>query len=170
MWKEIAGTFGGMLGALLRPTNLVALEGDRLVVDCENHFRLLRLEDGDSATLIGDEIKRRTGQTIRVEFVNQAVQGVTSPTAEQAAPVPPSPPVVAEPPQPHAEPDPPGGKAPLLRSGADADPALPGEATNPGDEGATNHEEPDADLKSFFEAAEISVTEVKNPPGGSLPF
>ena len=170
MWREIAGTFGGMLGALLRPTNPVALEGDRLVVDCENHFRLLRLEDSDSATRIGDEIKRRTGQTIRVEFVNQATQGVTSPTLEQAATVPVTPSEIAYPPRPHSEPDPPEDETALPRSRGDADSAAPADTTKPGDEGDTNQEEPDADLKAFFEAAEISVTEVKNRPGGSLPF
>ncbi len=170
MWKEIVGTFGGMLGALLRPTNPVALEGDRLVVDCENHFRLLRLEDSDSATLIGDEIKRRTGQTIRVEFVNQATQGVTSPTPESAGAASSPPPRVAEPPEPHPEPDPPEDEMALPRPRADADTAAPDDGANPGDTGEANHDEPDADLKAFFEAAEISVTEVKNPPGGSLPF
>ena len=170
MWKEIVGTFGGMLGALLRPTNLVALEGDRLVVDCENHFRLLRLEDSDSATLIGDEIKRRTGQTIRVEYVNQATQGVTSPTAEPAGAASSPPPRVAGPPEPHPEPDPPEDEMALPRPRADADRAAPDDGTDPGDKGEANHEEPDADLKAFFEAADISVTEVKNPPGGSLPF
>ena len=170
MWKEIVGTFGGMLGALLRPTNLVALEGDRLVVDCENHFRLLRLEDSDSATLIGDEIKRRTGQTIRVEYVNQATQGVTSPTAEPAGAASSPPPRVAGSPEPHPEPDPPEDEMALPRPRADADRAAPDDGTDPGDKGEANHEEPDADLKAFFEAADISVTEVKNPPGGSLPF
>ncbi len=170
MWKEIVGTFGGMLGALLRPTNPVALEGDRLVVDCENHFRLLRLEDSDSATLIGDEIKRRTGQTIRVEFVNQATQGVTSPTPEPAGAASSPPPRVAEPPEPHPGPSPPEDEMALPRPRADADRAAPDDGTDPGDKGETNHDEPDADLKAFFEAAEISVTEVKNPPGGSLPF
>lgn len=169
MWKEIAGTFGGMLGALLRPTNLVALEGDRLVVDCENHFRLLRLEDGDSATLIGDEIKRRTGQTIRVEFVNQATQGVTSPSPEQAVPAPSPPPSAAEPPEPRPEPDPPEDETAPPRSRPDAGTAAD-QVTRPEGEAETNHDEPDADLKAFFEAADVSVTEVKNPPGGSLPF
>ena len=170
MWKEIAGTFGGMLGALLRPTNPVALEGDRLVVDCENHFRLLRLDDSESATQIGDEIKRRTGQTIRVEFVNQATQGVTAPTLEQTATVSPPPPGAAEPPKPRSEPDPPEDEMALPGTQPAADTAAPDEVTNPGDEGETNHDERDADLKAFFEAAEIAVTEVKNPRGGSLPF
>ena len=170
IWKEIAGTFGGMLGALLRPTNPVALEGDRLVVDCENHFRLLRLEDSDSATRIGAEIKRRTGQTIRVEFVNQATQGVTSPTLEKAATTPQPPPSSAEPPKPRSEPDPPADEVAFSGSGADADTSAPDESTSPGDEGGTDQDESDVDLKAFFEAAEISVTEVKNPPGGSLPF
>ena len=170
MWKEIAGTFGGMLGALLRPTNPVALEGDRLVVDCENHFRLLRLEDSDSATLIGEEIKRRTGQTIRVEYVNQATQGLTSPTLQQATTVPPRPPSAAEPPEAHPEPDPPEAETAISRSPADAAAAPPDERTDATDAGEANHDGPDPDLKAFFEAAEISVTEVKNPPGGSLPF
>ena len=169
MWREIAGTFGGMLGALLRPTNPVALEGDRLVVDCENHFRLLRLEDSDSANLISDEIKRRTGQTIRVEYVNQAIQGVTSPTAGQGSTVSSPPHKVAEPPDPHSEPQPPKDEIAPPRSRSGADTAADQE-TRPGGEGEANHDEPDADLKAFFEAAEISVTEVKNPPGGSLPF
>ena len=170
MWQEIVGTFGGMLGALLRPTNLVALEGDRLVVDCENHFRLLRLEDSDSATRIGDEIKRRTGQVIRVEYVNQATQGVTSPNLEQASAAPSPPPSVAEPPEPHPEPDPPEDEMALTRPRADADTASSDQVNRPGGEREANHDEPEADLKAFFEAADISVTEVKNPPGGSLPF
>ncbi len=168
MWTEIAGTFGGMLGALLRPTNPVALEGDRLVVDCENHFRLLRLEDSDSAALIGDEIKRRTGQRIRVEYVNQATQGVTSPTLERAASHPSSPSAGAEPQERRSEPDPPGDKSPLSPSRADADTAAPDEVPGPEEEPETNHGESDADLKAFFEAAEISITEVKHPSGPSL--
>ncbi len=169
IWQEIVGTFGGMLGALLRPTNPVALEGDRLVVDCENHFRLLRLEDSNSAKRIGDEIKRRTGQTIRVQYVNQATQGVTSPTIEQPATVPSPPQSSAEHPQPRSDPDRPEDEAVQPHAGPEAD-TPPDEPGDRGDEGETNHDEPDADLKAFFEAAEISVTEVKNPPGGSLPF
>jgi len=90
--------------------------------------------------------------------------------AEAAGAASSPPPRVAEPPEPHPEPDPPEDEMALPRPRADADTAAPDDGANPGDTGEANHDEPDADLKAFFEAAEISVTEVKNPPGGSLPF
>lgn len=170
MWQEIAASFSGMLGALLRPTRPVALQGDRLVVDCGNHFRLLRLEDGDSAARISDEIKRRTGQTIRIEYVNQATQGVTSPARDEeaAAPAPRS--AGAEPPEAESGPEQPEGESPHYRSAPAVDAATPDEASDAGNEAEADPAEPDNDLKAFFDAAEISVTEVKSQSGGSLPF
>jgi len=102
--------------------------------------------------------------------VNQATQGLTSPTLQQATTVPPRPPSAAEPPEAHPEPDPPEAETAISRSPADAAAAPPDERTDATGAGEADHDEPDPDLKAFFEAAEISVTEVKNPPGGSLPF
>lgn len=168
MWGEITRVFGGMLGALLRPTSLVAFEGGRLVVDCGNHFRLVRLEDSDSATRISDEIKRRTGQTVRIEYVNRATQGVTSPTPQQASTAPAPPPPAPEPPPPEVVQDQQEDERPPPRPEADDDKADPDGVVDTGNEGG-DPDEAEADLKAFFDAAEVSVTEVKNPPG-SLPF
>jgi len=61
-------------------------------------------------------------------------------------------------------------RPPRITPRAAADTASSDQVNRPGGEREANHDEPEADLKAFFEAADISVTEVKNPPGGSLPF
>ena len=112
--RHVGGDHGGLRPDARRPACVppawVAFEGGRLVVDCGNHFRLLRLEDSDSATRISDEIKRRTGQTVRIEYVNRATQGVTSPTLQQATTAPTPPPTDAEPPAPRVVQGPAGGR------------------------------------------------------------
>ena len=170
MWEEIAGSFSGMLGALLRPTSPVALEGERLVVDCANHFRLLRLKDSDSASQISDEIKKRTGQKILIEYVNQAEQGVTSPALEKAAPVAtaaPSPPV-AEAKKTGAEPGAPEDERPFPPTESDGAAATPAEEPEVENDGMADQDDPHAEATAFLEAAGVSVTEVKNPSGPSL--
>ena len=170
MWEQIAGSFSGMLGALLRPTSPVALEGERLVVDCANHFRLLRLKDSDSASQISDEIKKRTGQKILIEYVNQAEQGVTSPALEKAAPVAtaaPSPPV-AEAKKTGAEPGAPEDERPFPPTESDGAAATPAEEPEVENDGMADQDDPHAEATAFLEAAGVSVTEVKNPSGPSL--
>ena len=170
MWEQIAGSFSGMLGALLRPTSPVALEGERLVVDCANHFRLLRLKDSDSASRISDEIKKRTGQKILIEYVNQAEQGVTSPTLEKTDPVAtaaPSPPVT-EAKKTGAEPGAPEDERPFPPTESDGAAATPAEEPEVENDRMADQDDPHAEATAFLEAAGVSVTEVKNPSGPSL--
>ncbi len=168
MWQEITGTFGGMVGALLRPTSPIALEGKRLVVDCANHFRLVRLEDSDSATRISDEIKKRTGQKIKVEYVDQSTQGASLPALDQSIPISrpsPSPaPATSDPKEPEGADD----ERPFSPAESDPDATAPVEEAEVEDDGTANGGEPDSDATAFLEAAGVSVTGVKSPSGPSL--
>ena len=140
------------------------------MVDCANHFRLLRLKDSDSASQISDEIKKRTGQKILIEYVNQAEQGVTSPALEKAAPVAtaaPSPPV-AEAKKTGAEPGAPEDERPFPPTESDGAAATPAEEPEVENDGMADQDDPHAEATAFLEAAGVSVTEVKNPSGPSL--
>ena len=168
LWHEVVATFTGMDAALLRPTNPVALEGGRLAVDCSVTFRRDRLQERNAASRIGDEIERRTGQRIRVDFVVQDRDGVTL-SAPVADPPGPSPAASPEP-----TPDKQESQAPRSDSAPPDErpfepeaPKVPAEANEPATADVTE-EEPRADLEAFFEAADISVTEVKEPSGPSL--
>ena len=170
MWEEIAGSFSGMLGALLRPTSPVALEGERLVVDCANRFRLLRLKDSDSASRISDEMKKRTGQKILIEYVNQAEQGVISPTLEKTDPVATASPLpsVTEAKKTGAEPGAPEDERPFPPTKSDDATATPAEEPEVDNDRMADQDDPHAETTAFLEAAGVSVTEVKNPSGPSL--
>ena len=94
---------------------------------------------------------------------------MTSPTLQQAATDPTPPPPGPEPPAPEVEQEQPADDRPPPLPQEDDDKAAPDEVIETGNEGG-DPDEAEADLKAFFDAAEVSVTEVKNPPGGSLPF
>ena len=164
MWAEIVGGFNRMDNALLRQTRPVALEGNRLMIDCGSSFRGDRLKERNLGTRINEEILKRTDQKIKVEFVILAVDGASSLT--------PPPPPSADPPQPAPpRPDPGAQEAEEERPFSPPDATLEIEkiqAPKPDEEDGDGGGQPEADLKAFFEAAEISVTEVKHPSGPSL--
>ena len=174
LWPKVVGAFGGMDGALLRPTIPVALQGGRLVIDCSDTFRRDRLEDRNVPSRIRDELEKLSGERIRVEFVVQDRDeaSLPAPGRAEARPSPPSDPL------PETE----AGGAPSTNSepkknenrvstedrqdqAAVPDPPNAEEE----EEEEEDHKDPDeGDFAAFFEAAEISVTEVKRPSGPSL--
>ena len=164
MWAEIVGGFNRMDNALLRQTRPVALEGNRLMIDCGSSFRGDRLKERNLGTRINEEILKRTDQKIKVEFVILAVDGASSLTPPLPSPVHPAEPA---PPHPH-----PGAQKPEEeRPFSPADSQLEVEkiqAPKSDEEDGDGGGQPEADLKAFFEAAEISVTEVKHHSGPSL--
>lgn len=169
LWPHVLRGFSGMDAALLRHTIPVALERGRLVIDCSDIFRRDRLQERNAASRIIEEIEQRTGKRIRVDFVVQDTDGVSlpAPAPSQADPSPPSP---LEPQQenrePRATPSNPAGEDDRGQS-IDNDPNGNGQVNEPAT-AATTDEEPAADLEAFFEAADISVTDVKRPSGPSL--
>ena len=167
LWPGVVGGFGGMDGALLRPTNPVALQAGRLVVDCSDIFRRDRLVERSAPGRIAEELGKLTGERIRVEFVVQDKDDVSLPPpgpADQVRPTPADPPPAAPEPGPapagparDQEEDPfPGEDS--ADSAQPSDPVLAGAA----------QEGPDRDPEAFFEEAEISVTELKSRSGSSL--
>ena len=156
-----------MDGALLRPTNPVALQAGRLVVDCSDIFRRDRLVERSAPGRIGEEIEKLTGERIRVEFIVQDKDDVSLPPpapADQVRPAPADPPPEApEPGPPPAGPSRDQDEDPL--SGEDS-----GDRVRDSDLVSTGEtlERPDRDPEAFFEEAEISVTELKSRPGSSL--
>lgn len=169
LWPQVVAGFSGMDSALLRPTRPAALEGERLVVDCEVIFRRDRLQERNTATRLNDEIKRLTGERIRVEFVVRDKDGVSlpEPTSDGSDPLPAPP--AEPPPDPPQVPQTPPDPAPPDddRPSAPKDPDGASEA-NGAAKANPVEKEPEADLEAFFEAADISVTEVKHPSGPSL--
>ncbi|MCQ3804021.1 MAG: DNA polymerase III subunit gamma/tau [Acidimicrobiia bacterium] len=169
LWTELVATFTGMDAALLRPTNPVALEGERLAVDCSVTFRRDRLQERNAASRLSDEIERRTSHRIRVDFVVQDRDGVSlsAPAAgpSDSSPVPPPEPTTGrqQPQAPRSDPRPEDDERPFEPQESD----VGVEAKDSGEADAPD-EEPGADLEAFFEAADISVTEVKQPSGPSL--
>ncbi len=169
LWPEVVAGFSGMDAALLRPTRPGALEGERLVVDCEDPFRRDRLQERNAATRLNDEIERLTGQKVRVEFVVRDIDGISLPEPAQEPagsspssspePLPATPkPQVTPPDSPE-----PANERPFVQEDPDGE-----EMADPADEAPPTDDEPGADLEAFFEAADISVTEVKHPSGPSL--
>ena len=166
LWSQVVGSFSKMEAALLRPTSPVTLEGKRLAVDCSDPFRRDRLQEREVATRITEELERHTGEKIRIDFIVRDSDGVSlpapAPREESNEP----------PPVPESSPDPPPA-APGADHSDDERPFVPEESNgaagfrDTGEPQETN-EEPEADLKAFFEAADISVTEVKRPSGPSL--
>ncbi len=167
LWPTVVGNFGGMDSALLRPTIPVALEGSQLVIDCSDVFRRDRLEERNAPTRIGDELEKLAGQRVKVELVVQHRDDVSLPATGEAE-SPPAPPSEPPPKVEKAPPSPTNAGAENAGDGSSEDsqakspPSAPANA-NPPDQG------PAADpLGEFFDAADISVTEVQRPPGPSL--
>lgn len=167
LWPRVVGGFGGMDGALLRPTNPVALQAGQLVVDCSDIFRRDRLVERSAPGRISEELRKLTGERIKVEFVVQDKDDVSLPPpgpADQVRPTPVDPPPEA--------PEP--GPAPVRPARDEDESPLPGE--DPGDsvqpsepvEKSETQEGSDRDARAFLEEAGISVTEVKSRPGSSL--
>ena len=168
LWPHVVGSFSKMEAALLRPTSPVALEGNRLAVDCSDPFRRDRLQERAVAARITEELERHTAEKIRVDFIVRDTDGVSLPPAPAEADSPP--PSQREP---SLEPEAPTSTPADVVPPADQKPFVPEDpngATALKDDGEPQgtDEEPEADLKAFFEAADISVTEVKRPSGPSL--
>ncbi len=169
LWPTVVGGFGGMDGALLRPTTPVALEGGRLVIDCSDVFRRDRLEERNAPSRIGDELEKLIGRRIKVEFIVQqrddvslaATGGKQTPPAPSPEPSPAAKAPDAPPPSPGPEND--RREPSAMASGGRV------EVSDPEGAEPTDHDEPGADdITAFFEAAEISVTDVERQSGPSL--
>ena len=168
LWPHVVGSFSKMEAALLRPTSPVTLEGSRLAVDCSDPFRRDRLQEREVAARITEELQRHTGEKIRIDFIVRDTDGVSLPAAPAEAASPPPPP-----PEPPAK-----SEAPRSAAADVVDPDVERPLGQDDSKGAVGtpdtekppeaDEEPEADLEAFFEAADISVTEVKRPSGPSL--
>ena len=154
LWPKVVGSFGGMDGALLRPTIPVSLDGGRLAIDCSDVFRRDRLEERNAPSRIGDELEKLVGEKIKVEFIVQQRDDDSLP----AKIPPPAPAPAPDPPSETDDPPPPGQV-----SEPEKDEQSKTDTSESGDS-----QDPASDVESFFEAGEISVTEVKHPPGSSL--
>ena len=170
LWPQLVGEFGGMDGALLRPTVPVAWEGRRLVVDCSDIFRRDRLEERNVPSRIGEEIQKLTGKRARVEFVVQHRDDLSVSTTEQpegaSAPAPDSPPEAEEPGEPSDDPGPEKDDDPPPEEGPRAEDEIP----EPARAEETSEETTEPDITAFFEAGDISVTEEDPPHSGPSLF
>jgi DNA polymerase-3 subunit gamma/tau len=168
LWPDVVGSFSRMEAALLRPTSPVTLEGNRLVVDCSDTFRRDRLEERKVGSRIKKELEKRTGESIRVDFIVRDTDGVSLPASDT-----PQQDSAAYPPKVSTEPTESASAPVEVGEPEDKRPFVEKEPN--GAAGLQDAEEPKeakdqsgADLEAFFEAADISVTEVKDSSGPSL--
>ena len=167
LWPAVVEGFGGIDRALLRITTPAALQGHRLVIDCSDKFRRDRLEERNVPSRLRDELEKRLGQRFKMEFVVQQQDDVSVAATDESQ-TPPPPPSDPPPEEANAEPPPRDNGAEHGESGSASDSET---KTDPSE--SVDADQSDQDLATdpvgeFFDAADISVTEVQRPPGQSL--